>query len=271
MPGRSLGTNAIIPGFCLLGRDQEVVLVGRIVPVAGDSNYRRLRGALRRVAFLRNGWHLILELKDALLNSSSRVRAMMSREFDRPDHWGHFTLANERERLRREFEMLNAVRGNTRFRNALEVGCAEGEFTEMLGEVCDSLLAVDFSPVALARARQRCQRKDRVRFAEWDLLADPLPDSFDLIVLIHVLDYYRSPLLLSKIRKKLLGGLRPGGFLLLGSTFSEDSIADKPWWSYDGKRINTFMLQAPGLTLIDTATTELTDSVSYDILCQKSL
>ena len=39
--------------------------------------------------------------------------------------------------------MVDSVRGGKRFRNALEIGCAEGAFTELLADRCHSLLAVD--------------------------------------------------------------------------------------------------------------------------------
>lgn len=40
--------------------------------------------------------------------------------------------------------------------SVLEVGCAEGAFTEMLGAVAARVVAIDVSPTAVSRARERC-------------------------------------------------------------------------------------------------------------------
>ncbi len=238
-----------------------------------DASYRRLRHALGPMSWLRGAWHLVAPIRDFAFDSSGRILLQIEREFQKSDPWGHMTVQQERERFRRELNMLDAVRESRRFGNALEVGCAEGEFTELLASRCDSLLAADFSATALERARQRCASYPHVGFRQWDLLRDEMPGTFDLIVMVHVLDYYRSPISLRRIRAKVVAGLRPGGFLLLGNLSWPELSLQNSWRHrflvLGGERLNALMTRGPELKVIDTATSELVASVSHDVLCRK--
>lgn len=171
--------------------------------------------------------------------------------------------------------MLDAVRGKKRFEKGLEIGCAEGLFTELLADRCDSLLAVDISPIALARARARRAWDERVRFAEWDLRVDPLPATYDLIVVIHMLEYLRNPLALRRARQKLVDGLRPGGYLLVGCVGEGEAVAVQAWWGRlflrGGQRITAFIGRHPALKVISSMVCPLPVSSSFDVLLQKTM
>jgi O-antigen/teichoic acid export membrane protein/2-polyprenyl-3-methyl-5-hydroxy-6-metoxy-1,4-benzoquinol methylase len=260
-------------------REEELMLMhqGLAAPVTfGRFLYGRLRRLLRRVGFIRSGYYLMLAIQDAFLDSTARGRAELNREFEpRADPWDYATVPYQRDRIRTEVAMLDAIRGEARFGKALEVGCAEGIFTQPLAERCDSLLSVDISSVALARARRRCDWDEHVRFAEWDLRVDPLPDSYDLIVMIHALEYIRNPIYVYRARAKLVAGLRPGGFLLVG-TMKIGEVWENAWWGRyflrSGKRINAFFAQHPALKLVKTTEFYLgKDYVSYDVLFKKTL
>jgi SAM-dependent methyltransferase len=223
---------------------------------------------------LRSAWRLAIAAKKVLQDNPAQSRAELNREFERcVDPWSYATNPLQRQRHRREAEMLDAVRGHTKFANALEVGCGEGIFTERLAECCDSLLAVDFLPVALARARARRAWGERVRFAEWDLRSDPLPDSYDLITVVHTLEYIRNPLVLRRARTKLVEGLRPGGYLLVGCTGGYDPEVARAWWNrlllHDGKWISAFFAQHPAMRVISTVAVPLPGLTSYDSVLQK--
>lgn len=239
------------------------------------TGYHRLRRRLGRIGFLRSGWYLALALKEAWFYSPARSRGEFNQEFERrADPWNYDTTPCERLHHRGEAEMLDGVRGGGRFRKALEVGCAEGAFTEMLAERCEFLLASDVSPIALARARGRRLWGESVQFAELDLCLDPLPGTFDLIVVAHVLEGILNPFVLRKARDKLVKGLCPGGFLLIASTSDKDSVAENAWWGRylirGGERINAFMVQHPALTVVATAVRRLPKRVSLDVLCRKT-
>lgn len=265
-------------GFLLGGaREEELMLVRELIEgprAVGYHAYRRLRHLLARARFLRSGYYLLLAIREAMTDSPARGRTELDQEFRRrEDPWDYATVSYQRDRIRTEVEMLDVIRGSGRFANALEVGCAEGMFTELLAERCDALLAVDISPVALARARQRLRAQEHVRFAELDLRVDPLPETYDLIVVIHALEYIRNPIHVRRARNKLVNGLRPGGYLLVG-TMKVTEMHENAWWGRyflrSGKRINAFFAEHPALKVVRTAEFYLgKDYVSYDVLLRK--
>jgi len=149
----------------------------------------------------------------------------------------------------RQAEMLALASRAGRLGQVLEVGCAEGAFTEILAPRCESLLAVDLSPVAVARASQRCHWNQRVRFATWDLRTDPLPGTFDVIVVTGVLEYLARPAVLRVARDKLVAGLHPDGHLLVMSTRASE-VVEQCWWGRRlrrGRWINAHVAEHPAL------------------------
>jgi O-antigen/teichoic acid export membrane protein/SAM-dependent methyltransferase len=275
----SLGGGLVyLISFILSGaREEELMLVRKLIevpPTIGHHAYRRLRHSLARVGFLRSGYYLLLAIREAMRDSPARGRIELDQGFERrEDPWDYATVSYQRDRIRTEVEMLDAVRGPSRFAKVLEVGCAEGIFTEMLAPRCDSLLAVDISQVALARARQRLCAHEQVRFAELDLRVDPLPETYDLIVIIHALEYIRNPIYVRRARAKLVNALRPGGYLLVGA-MKVTEIHENAWWGRyflrSGKRINAFFAEHPALKVVRTAEFYLgNDYVSYDVLLRK--
>ncbi len=62
-----------------------------------------------------------------------------------------------------------------------------------------------------------------------DLRVDPVPGSYDLIVIIHALEYVRNPIYVRRARTKLVNSLRPGGYLLIGTMKIAD-IYEDAWW-----------------------------------------
>jgi O-antigen/teichoic acid export membrane protein/2-polyprenyl-3-methyl-5-hydroxy-6-metoxy-1,4-benzoquinol methylase len=265
--------------FILTGaREEELMLIRGVVNdprAVGCDLYRRLRRLLARIGFLRSGYYLLLAVREALLDSPARGQAELNHEFEpREDPWDYATVSYQRERIRSEVGMLDSVRGAARFGKALEVGCAEGIFTEILAPLCESLLALDISQVALTRARRRLAADQHVRFEEWDLRVNPVPGTFDLIVMIHALEYIRNPLYVHRARAKLVDSLHPGGYLLVGTMKVTEMYEDAWWGRYflrSGKRINNFFAEHPALKVVQTAEFHLgKDYLAYDILLQKT-
>ncbi len=232
------------------------------------------RAALKKIPGVWSTWHLGRALRDAWLDSSPRAKPEVNRDFSQADPWHYTTNSFEILRHRREAEMLDGVRGINRFGCALEIGCAEGVFTGILADRCDSLLATDFSEVALARARQRRQWDEHVTFAQMDLRTDSLPGVFDLIVAIHVVEYIKNPLSLRRVRDRLVRGLRIGGYLLIGSCTGDNDFRESLWWSRymlrGGQRINAFVAAHPELTVVDASINPLPGSISRDILLRRA-
>src|SRR5205085_4120820 len=101
---------------------------------------------------------------------------------------------------------------------AIDVGCGEGWMTERLARSFAEVLAVDLSPVALARARERCSDFNGVRFANWDLLRDRLLGEFDLVVAMGVLEVFRRPTAVRLARRRVIDLVKPGGHLIVSTT-----------------------------------------------------
>ena len=170
-----------------------------------------------------------------------RKPSYFERYFATPDPW-HYETGADRTRLLLAASMLRSAKQD-KFQNVLEIGCAEGVFTEMLAPSCESLVAVDFAPTALLRASQRLSHAN-VRFERFDLRRDPIHGSFDLITVTDVLSYIFRPLELKKIRQKLVNGLEPGGYLLLVDP-RQDKLFETASWGRlllrGGKNIRDFI------------------------------
>jgi 2-polyprenyl-3-methyl-5-hydroxy-6-metoxy-1,4-benzoquinol methylase len=142
---------------------------------------------LTSIGFLRNAWYFLLVIEDSVCDTEARSEAQFVRTFENAiDPW-HFDTAQGRERFVRIVQMLDRVSAAKRFEHALEIGCAEGAFTEYLVDRCGSLTALDMAQLALERARQRRNWPTSVNFRQWNLRQDSIPGGFELIVAMDVL------------------------------------------------------------------------------------
>jgi cyclopropane fatty-acyl-phospholipid synthase-like methyltransferase len=124
------------------------------------------------------------------------------------DPWDYETSDYEQGKYRRTLDYLPEATGDT-----LEIGCSIGVFTAMLAPRCSTLLAVDFSPTALERARRRLAGQDAVELRRAELPEETPTGPFDTIVAAEVL-YYWSPELVREGLRRLEAALAPGGTLL---------------------------------------------------------
>jgi O-antigen/teichoic acid export membrane protein/2-polyprenyl-3-methyl-5-hydroxy-6-metoxy-1,4-benzoquinol methylase len=224
--------------------------------LVGGTLYRELRRALRRVGPLRSTWYLVLELVRIVGPRTRPTSSRMDHEFARSDPWDYLQEPEQQRHLT-AIRMLDRARVERPFREALEIGCAEGIFTELLAPRCDGLLSVDISSVALARARARLARRHTTTLEQWDLLGGRELGSFDLVVAMDVLDYFVRPRDLRRARARILEMLEPGGHLLVTTTKQSD-VFDKAWWRRwirRGQIINEWFASSPGLRVIETQTT----------------
>jgi trans-aconitate methyltransferase len=214
----------------------------------------RLRQRLKRVGPLHSLWHLLLDLRETIIDTPTRARI----EFDelhrqRSDPWSYLTIpARGEERFRRADEMLDIIGGPCR--RALEVGCSEGLYTRRLAARCDSVLAVDISATALVRAREFCRNLAHVEFREWDLRREELEGDFDLIVAMGVLESFGWPRHLAVARRKLIEMLRPGGWLLVETTRVNPEM-EHLWWRRALNRerwLNEFVGEDPRLVTVSS-------------------
>lgn len=100
------------------------------------------------------------------------------------------------------------------FRSCLELGCGTGKNTLFLMPKARTILAVDFSPEMLAKAREKIQSK-QVRFHRADI-SKPwnfTPQQFDLITFSLVLEHIED---LGHVFREASKKMTPGGMLYLG-------------------------------------------------------
>jgi predicted TPR repeat methyltransferase len=209
---------------------------------------------LRRSSFLRSAFYLRIELHRSRREPAETTQEFAERFFDRSDPWDHRTHPKQIERFVRQAQLLDRVRSGAKFPRALEIGCAEGAFTEILADRCNSLIVVDIAPTALVRASARREWSPNVRFEEWDLGRQPIDGRFDLIVAGVVLEYFHRRRTFRTIRTKIVGALNPGGYLLLASTKPENPVVERAWWTryvVRGKWIHRFVGRHSALRIVE--------------------
>ncbi|HTT95614.1 MAG TPA: SAM-dependent methyltransferase [Solirubrobacterales bacterium] len=124
------------------------------------------------------------------------------------DPWNYATSDYEQGKYRTTLEYLPERTGRT-----LELGCSIGVFTAMLAPRCERLLAVDFSPTALDRARRRLRGAPQVEFACRRLPEGMPAGPFDTIVCAEILYYWSAELVREGLRR-MEEALAPQGTLL---------------------------------------------------------
>ena len=154
------------------------------------------------------------------------VRDHLSRELESPDPWR--LRSNPFERARYD-AMLTQLTGPVPFARALEVGCADGIFTERLLPHCDKLVVVDVMPSAIERARHRVPSV-RVTWATASIAEFEDSSGFDLVVLAEVLYYLRDPMQFRRAVRATIKSLRPGGVLVFCS--ARDALCER--WGLGG-------------------------------------
>lgn len=124
------------------------------------------------------------------------------------DPWNYETSAYEQAKYQRTLEALPEETGET-----LELGCSVGVFTAMLAPRATRLLAVDFSPTALAHAESRLAQRPNVTL-DRRVLPEEMPDGrFDTIVCAEILYYWNADLIRDGLAR-IEAALEPGGVFL---------------------------------------------------------
>jgi SAM-dependent methyltransferase len=238
---------------------QDPVETSSPVIRAKRSAYEALREPLRRLGFGHARWPRTFAILDLIFDPRGTA-ASYDREFaGRADPWNYAGDPRELLRHRLAIEFLDRARGRRKFTRALEIGCAEGVFTELLAVRCESVLAVDFSQLALERASVRLKGIGWVAFAQWNLRTDPFPGSFDLIVVMDVLSGILRPGDSRAARSRLIAAMRRGDYLLVGDHRQAPEF-ENSWWGRalvrGGKWIVRGFTEHPALECVEHATTE---------------
>ena len=205
---------------------------GRLGDVPGDV-LRAFRARAKGVKALRSAWYLLIVVRQRLAYRATSTAAALDELFDKsPDPWRYDSPG---ERIRHDIaeEIISRIEDASARDRVLEIGCAEGAFTERLAGHSRSLLSLDVSVAAIEHARRRRAWGNAVRFARFDLLRDEIPGSYTLVVVMDVLTYFQSVSQLRAIREKIVDVVEPGGWILVGDV-RQSEVFETSWW---GKRL----------------------------------
>ncbi|MCP3392137.1 nodulation S family protein [Bradyrhizobium sp. CCGB12] len=143
---------------------------------------------------------------------------LLERELAAGDPWRLDSNPFEQERYAK---MLRMSRSKEAIRNALEVGCAAGTFTERLAPHCQRLMVVDVMRRAINRAHQRTNGASHITWIVADIQRFWTAEPFDLIVVTEVLYYLADMAELRAAIRNLIDMLAPDGRLVFGSALDE--------------------------------------------------
>lgn len=127
-----------------------------------------------------------------------------------PDPWQFETSEYEAQK----YAATLAALPRAKYRSALEIGGSIGVLTEKLASRCQSLLSIDVSEQAQARAKERCRHLPQVDFKIMQVPHQYPQDNFDLILVSEV-GYYLNWEDLRKAQQHIARTLEPQGHLLL--------------------------------------------------------
>ena len=159
------------------------------------------------------------------------------------DPWDYATSEYEQAKYLRTLAALPGRTGRT-----LELGCSVGVFTALVAPHCEYLLAVDFSPTALERARDRVAGFEHVELRRAKLPEETPRGPFDTIVCSEIL-YYWSPALVRAGLRRFEAELGRGGTFLAVHWRHGD-----PRRELDGDGVHTILLEHSRLRHVGSET-----------------
>ena len=137
-------------------------------------------------------------------------RAYFEARYLLPDPWRLATSVYEHRRFQASLDMLAA----RRYGRALEVGCGEGVFTALLLGRCDHIVALDFSRLAVRRARRRLAGAPGVEVRSLDVRGADPGGVYDLVFCAELF-YYMSRREFEEVAARMIRWVAPGGDLCL--------------------------------------------------------
>ena len=109
-------------------------------------------------------------------------------------------------------------------KTAIDIGCGTGEFSRLLAERFESVIAIDLSPNSIEVAKQRSRPFSNLDFQVADICQWEFPtERFDAIVSISTLHHLPIENLLPKLKT----ALKPGGKLVILDLLEHESLGDR--------------------------------------------
>lgn len=112
-------------------------------------------------------------------------------------------------------------------KNVLEIGCADAFGTRIVRQEVEKLTASDFDPVFIADVKKRMNPRWAFDTFVHDMLAGPVPGSYDGIFALDVLEHI-DPKQEDVFLSNMLGGLAPHGAVVLGMPSLESQVYASP-------------------------------------------
>lgn len=174
---------------------------------------------------------------EVFVRSPTADHALDDLHAEREEPWG----AASRWYEQRKRDLALATLPGRRYRHVLEIGCSTGVLTSELAARCEAVTALDSSPVAVSRARDRLRDLPGVHLRVARVPEDWPEGTFDLIALSEV-GYFLSPRDLDALAGNVLGSLAPEGCVLL--CHWQHPVAG---WVLDGPQVHRRLVQQLGL------------------------
>ena len=221
-----------------------------------ESRARGIRTLLKRVPGFRSTYYLgivVAQMAEDRWRSASSFDSIFEAE---ADPWNS-SSRSEQERFALTMSVLEKA-GRGSFGRAVEVGCAEGIFTAQLAGLCGTLDALDYSRIAIGRARERVREK-KVNFRMWDMREDALAPGYDLVVAMGLLTSLYRPRDVKRVAGKLVDAIAPSGFLLY-SDVRQSRVFEDAWWGpialRGGEQIRRYLSRRSDLETVSVADTD---------------
>jgi ubiquinone/menaquinone biosynthesis C-methylase UbiE len=111
-----------------------------------------------------------------------------------------------------------------RCQTVLDVGCGTGEFSRLLANRADRVIAIDLSPNMIEVAKERSSQFSNIDFQVADVLKWQFPaEKFDAIVAIATLHHLPVESLLPNLK----AALKPSGRLVILDLLEQSNLLDK--------------------------------------------
>ena len=133
------------------------------------------------------------------------------------------------------YQRQAALVSDRRYARVLDVGCGAGQFTRLLADMSDELLALDIAPAAVECARQKCADKRNVSLLATNVMEfDPVAEGpWDLVVMsetIYCLGWLYPLFDIGWLVSRFHAALRGDGrFLLVNTLGLETDYLLLPW------------------------------------------
>ena len=106
-------------------------------------------------------------------------------------------------------------------KNVLDLGCGTGEFSRLLSDYAEKVVAIDLSPNSIELAKQKSTQFDNIDYQVADVRKWKfIPEYYDAIVSIATVHHLSVAELLPKIK----ASLKPGGVLIVLDLLENSSI-----------------------------------------------